>query len=57
MAESIQPVAGTLTAVVLRACQEQDCPHYLSRDCPEHAAQQDLGVVASFDYRREGKAQ
>lgn len=52
----IQPVAGSLSAIVQRACQESDCPHYQSRDCPEHASTEDLGVVASFDLRKEPAA-
>lgn len=53
MTESIQPVAGNLSAVVLRACQHPECPHFQRTDCPEHAQRQDLGVVASFDHHRE----
>lgn len=51
MTESIQPVAGSLEAVVLRACQQPDCPRYQQPDCPEHATQQNLGTIASFDHR------
>lgn len=53
MADALQPVAGSLSAVVQRACQERDCPHYLRGDCPEHAKTEDLGVIASFDHRTE----
>lgn len=56
MAEATQPVAGELTAVVHRACQHPNCPHYQSADCPDHARTEDLGVVASFDYRKGAPA-
>jgi hypothetical protein len=52
----IQPVAGSLSAVVMRACQRPGCPHFLSRDCPDHAHAEDLGVIASFDLRKEPAA-
>lgn len=54
MAEATQPVAGSLSAIVQRACQQPDCPHFLSRECPDHAKAEDLGVIASFDHRKEG---
>jgi hypothetical protein len=56
MTESIQPVAGSLSAVVLRACQEPNCPHFQHTDCPDHARREDHGIVAAFDHRTEGKA-
>lgn len=52
MPDTIQPVAGSLAAVVQRACQQRDCPHYQTVDCPDHARTEDLGTVASFDYRK-----
>jgi hypothetical protein len=52
MTESIQPVAGSLSAIVQRACQEPACPQFGQRDCPEHSRVEDLGVVASFDHRQ-----
>lgn len=55
--QGIQPVAGSLAAVVLRACRQQDCPHFERADCPDHATREDLGVVASFDHREGSKAQ
>lgn len=48
MTDTAQPIAGSLSAVVIRACREATCPHYLKLDCPEHARREDLGVVASF---------
>lgn len=53
MSETFQPVAGSLAAVVRRACQQQNCPHFQSADCPDHTRTEDLGVVASFDTRKE----
>lgn len=50
---SLQPVAGSLSAVVLHACREPGCPHIGEIDCPAHVTKEDLGVVASFDYRKE----
>ena len=49
----IQPVAGSLSAVVRRACQQPQCRHFQSADCPEHARVEDLGTIASFDHRKE----
>jgi hypothetical protein len=48
MTESTQPQSGSLSAIVQRACREPECPHYLKLDCPDHARQEDLGVVATF---------
>jgi hypothetical protein len=59
MAESnlgIQPVAGSLQAVVLRACRQPTCPHYQQTDCPNHSRREDLGIVASFDHRDKDAA-
>ena len=53
MTESVQPVAGSLEAVVLRACRYAGCAWYLRTDCPHHSARENLGVVASFDNRVE----
>ena len=49
--ETTQPVAGSLEAVVLRACRQVNCAWYLRTDCPHHSKREDLGVVASFDNR------
>lgn len=51
-----QPSAGSLAAVVKRACRVVECPNRLSIDCPEHARSEDLGVVASFDNNPMEKA-
>lgn len=56
MTDTFQPVAGSLSAVVQRACRVQDCPHYLTIDCPDHARTENLGVVASFDNREKPDA-
>lgn len=52
MPDTSQPVAGSLSAVVHRACQQPDCPHFQSAECPDHARTEDLGVIASFDYSK-----
>jgi hypothetical protein len=52
----IQPVAGSLQAVVMRACRQPDCPKYGTIDCPEHSNREDLGIVASFDHRDKDAA-
>jgi hypothetical protein len=52
MTESVQPVAGSLSAIVQRACQQPNCPCFGQRDCPDHSRTEDLGVIASFDNRK-----
>jgi hypothetical protein len=49
MPESLQPTAGSLSAVVIHACRHPECPQYLKLDCPEHVRKEDLGVIASFE--------
>lgn len=56
MTDATQPVAGSLTAVVQRACKQADCPHFQTVTCPDHARTENLGVVASFDYREASDA-
>lgn len=56
MPDATQPVAGTLSATVRRACQRTDCHYFQRTDCPDHARTEELGVVASFDYRKEPPA-
>jgi hypothetical protein len=47
---SQQPVAGTLTAKLIRACPAHaDCP----LECPERIVE-DLGTLAAFDHRPRG---
>lgn len=56
MPEAAQPVAGSLAAVVRRACRVAECAHFGRADCPEHAWTEDLGVIASFDHRTQEMA-
>lgn len=51
MTDAAQPVAGSLTATVFRACAEPNCQFRGKVDCPEHVIVENLGEVASFDLR------
>lgn len=48
MTDAAQVVGGSLSAVVLRACQDKACPHFQSLDCPDHSRKEDLGVIATI---------
>jgi hypothetical protein len=51
MTDAAQPVAGSLSATVLRACTDPQCPHRGTVTCPQHARTEDLGEIASLDIR------
>lgn len=57
MTDAAQPVAGSLSATVLRACADPTCQHRGTINCPTHVRTEDLGEIASFDYREVSGAE
>jgi hypothetical protein len=45
---SIQPTAGSLSAILQHACHTAGCAGFETVDCPTHAYSEDLGVIATF---------